>query len=84
MQENSSTKVTCVPTMLMAKKETLYFHLLSLLLCFDILFVPGSRFDAIAPLPIPNFWMTCAHARFVERTLIAFLGILSLLKRQKR
>jgi hypothetical protein len=83
VQENASAKATCMPTMLMAKKKTASLHFLSLL-CFYILLTPCSRFDAIAPLPIPNLWMTRARAWFVEATPIAFLDILGLLKRQTR
>jgi hypothetical protein len=83
IQENAFTKATCMPTMLMAKKKTTSLHFISLLF-FNILFAPGSRFDVIAPLPIPNLWMPCAHAWFVEMTFLALLHILSLLKRQTR
>jgi hypothetical protein len=67
----------------MAEKKTSCFHFLSLL-GFDILFAPGSRFDAIASLLIPDLWMTWACSRFVEATLVALLDILCLIKRQTR
>jgi hypothetical protein len=82
-QENASTKAACMPTTLMTEKKTLSFHFLSLH-GFNILFAHGSRFDAVAPLLIPNLWMTWARSWFVERTLLAFPDILSLLKRQTR